>query len=87
MTEIANARKEEVVKIINDEVMQMTFTNEVPDRKSMLKSDLAIDSLRIVELITELEMKLNVELDLADLDPQRLNTLEDIYELFSNCCR
>ena len=46
---------------------------------SLLKKDLAIDSLGMVNIILSIEEELGIELDEADLDPSLLNKVSDIY--------
>ena len=48
---------------------------------SLLKKDLAIDSLGMVNIILSIEEELGIELDEADLDPSLLNKVSDIIEL------
>lgn len=48
---------------------------------SLLKKDLAIDSLGMVNIILSIEEELGIELDEADLDPSFLNKVSDIIEL------
>ncbi len=47
----------------------------------LLKKDLAIDSLGMVNIILSIEEELGIELDEADLDPSLLNKVSDIIEL------
>ena len=48
---------------------------------SLLKKDLAIDSLGMVNIILSIEEELSIELNEADLDPSLLNKVSDIIEL------
>lgn len=48
---------------------------------SLIKDDLGIDSLKIVELIVNLEEEFNIMLDEADLDPDKLIEVADLYML------
>ena len=49
--------------------------------ESSLIEDLALDSLKMVVLLIELEEEFGIELEASDLDPFALSTAEDIANL------
>ncbi len=60
------------------------FAGLVPEeitKDSLLKDELGIDSLRIVELLVGLEEKLNITFDESDLNPDALVTVGDVSNL------
>ena len=67
--------------IIDMIIMEQAFLDEVPVETASLKDDLGIDSLKVVELIVELEDAYKIIFDESDLDPERLITVGDIYKL------
>ena len=52
-----------------------------PEREQRLKDDLGIDSLRLVEVLVALEEEFGVTLKEADLDPEAIQTVGDVYAL------
>ena len=51
------------------------------EREQRLKDDLGIDSLRLVEVLVALEEEFGVTLKEADLDPEAIQTVGDVYAL------
>ena len=49
-----------------------------------LREDLGIDSLRMVELLVAIEESCGILFEESDLEPTRLNTIEDIKVLIEN---
>jgi len=68
-------------KKINDILMEAAFLDNPPIPDEDLKNDLGIDSLRMVELIVELETEFDILIDETDLDPEKIKTVRDIYNL------
>ena len=64
---------------INDVIMQLSFSEVMPKQDMSLKDDLGFDSLNLVGLIVMLEDELGITLNIADLDPERLATVGDLY--------
>ena len=73
-------------EVIAETIMELAFLKEEPQLNQLLKEDLGIDSLKKVELIVSLEEKLNISLNIEDLDPVLLNSVADIYRLFEKYC-
>ncbi len=48
-----------------------------------LKDDLAIDILGLVELIADLEDELNITLTAREMDPFKMKTVSDLYNIFN----
>ena len=44
-------------------------------------SEIGIDSLKMVQLIIDLEEFFGIQFDDAELDPYKLKTVKDVYEL------
>ncbi len=65
----------------NDILMRMGFLDAPPEESASLKDDLGIDSLRMVELIIEMEDAYGILIEESDLDPERLVTAGDIIKL------
>ena len=72
MTDLAK----EVVKLLEDLVLVPV---EGLDKK--LIADLAMDSLRLVLLLVNLEETFHIELDESDMNPFRLITVRDVVNL------
>jgi acyl carrier protein len=53
------------------------------DLQSNLKNDLGIDSLRIVELLLNIEKKFSIEFDESDLDPSNLTLVKHLDDLIT----
>lgn len=68
-------------KEIDSVVMEMCFLEEAPAPAMALKEDLGLDSLRLVELMVELEEALGIQWEESDLDPAALTTVGDVYRL------
>jgi len=65
----------------NEIIADMSFLESPPDESAGFKDDLGIDSLRMVELIVAIEDAYNIVFDESDLDPERLATVGDLYDL------
>ncbi|MCI8388388.1 MAG: acyl carrier protein [Clostridiales bacterium] len=68
---------------INDILMDMAFLDDPPSLEDKLKDDLGIDSLKLVELIINLEECFDITIEENDLNPQNINTVGDIVNLAS----
>lgn len=68
---------------ISEILMELCFLEREPERDSALAGDLGLDSLKMVELMIALEDAFGVELEESDLDPARLERVEDLYRLMS----
>lgn len=73
----ANAMQRQVDRILSD----MSFLEDSPSPDMTLREDLGLDSLRLVELMVELENALTIQLEESDLDPENLLTVGDLYRL------
>jgi acyl carrier protein len=62
-------------------ILQYSLAESYRSDDTRLKEDLGIDSLRLVELIVALEDIFFVLFDENNLSPDRLSTVEDIYQL------
>ena len=49
--------------------------------QSKIKEDLGLDSLSLVSFLVELEEALGFELDMSDLDPEKISVVADIVKL------
>lgn len=72
----------QVEQQVNDVLRRHTWC-EVPEREQRLKEDLGIDSLRLVEVLVALEEDFGVTLEEADLDPDRIQKVGDVYVLMT----
>ena len=68
---------------VDEAIMSLCFLEEAPDCGAALKNDLGIDSLKIVELIVELEKSYGIFFNEGDLDFDKLVTVRNIYELLN----
>ena len=50
----------------------------------LLKEELGVDSLALVEVVAELEDKFSVEFDMGSLNPDELMTVADLVSLVEN---
>ena len=51
------------------------------NKEQLLKNDLGLDSLSMVELMLALEEAFDIEFEMDDLDPAKLKTVADVYVL------
>lgn len=65
---------------VNEIVINKCFSETV-EQEQRLQEDLGIDSLGLVELLTDIENEFNIEIDESDLDPDSLRTVENLYAL------
>lgn len=72
----------QVEQQVNDVLRRHTWC-EAPEREQRLKEDLGIDSLRLVEILVALEEDFGVTLEEADLDPDRIQKVGDVYALMT----
>ena len=70
-------------EIVNHCLMKIAFLDQKPNPEDGIKTDLGIDSLKIVELLIELEENLGIEFNEDDLDPETIRTVQDLYALIS----
>lgn len=67
-------------EIVNMILKEKSFSQNItPELK--LREDLGFDSLKMVELMVELEEKFNIEINETDLDPEALKTVDEVYNL------
>jgi len=69
--------KEKVIDIISE--LSVVSDNEIDTKDKF--SDIGVDSIKFVELILNLEDKLNIKFDDGELDPSKLITVKNILEL------
>ena len=58
----------------------MSFNSSV-GMQDRLAEELGFDSLKIIELIVRAEEIYSIEIDETDLDPSKLKTVKDLFEL------
>ena len=73
-----------IVNKIDSIIVETAFYEDVLKSELLLKDDLGIDSLGIVELLVKLEQAFNIEFDESDLDPQKIQTVGDLHNLINN---
>ncbi len=66
---------------INSIISELSYYEGAITGDLFLADDLGIDSLRLVELISELEDSFSITFNESDLDPDLIKTVEDVYEL------
>lgn len=66
--------------LINKILKEKSFCENIKP-EFRLHDDLGLDSLRMVELMVELEEQFNIVIDETDLDPAELQTVDQIYAL------
>ena len=71
---------DKVEQQVNDVLRRYCWCDS-PEREQRLKDDLGIDSLRLVEVLVALEEEFCVTLKEADLDPEAIQTVGDVYAL------
>ncbi len=62
---------------IDNIILDLSFVTEIKN-DMLLKEDLGIDSLKLVELLVILEEEFEIEFDEGDLDPSKLVSVQDI---------
>jgi acyl carrier protein len=62
-------------------ILKHALTENYRSGNTRLKEDLGIDSLRLVELVVELEDAFVILFSENDLSPDNLKTVDDIYQL------
>ncbi len=70
-------------QIIDGVILRLSAAGEPLSPRTKLKDDLGFDSLKIVELIVALEEELDICIDDSDLEPSRLQTVDDLYTLLA----
>jgi len=73
-------KMDKVEQQVNDVLRRYCWCDS-PEREQRLKGDLGIDSLRLVEVLGALEEEFGVTLKEADLDPEAIQTVGDVYAL------
>jgi len=63
---------------INDIILNLSFADTIKPEYS-LKNDLGFDSLRLTELLVELEDNFNIQFDESDIDFKNFQTVNDTY--------
>ena len=66
---------------IDKVIVESTFYESDMKPELLLKEDLGIDSLGIVQLIVKLEETFNIEFAESDLDPQKIQNVESVHQL------
>ncbi len=74
---------DKVEQQVNDVLRRYCWCDS-PEREQRLKDDLGIDSLRLVEVLVALEEEFGVTLKEADLDPEAIQTVGDVYAPWRN---
>lgn len=54
---------------------------ETVEKSSLLQGDLALDSLSMVMLLVEIEEAFNIELDMSDMNPFDLSTVQSVIDM------
>ena len=65
---------------VDNILMKLSFQDEIRENQ-ILRDDLGFDSLGMVELMVALEEAFSIEFDAGDLDPERWNSVSDLYAL------
>ena len=65
---------------LNKLLCTMSFKSSV-GMQDRLAEELGFDSLKIIELIVRAEEIYSIEIDETDLDPSKLKTVKDLFEL------
>ena len=65
---------------LNKLLCTMSFNSSV-GMQDRLAEELGFDSLKIIELIVRAEEIYSIEIDETDLDPSKLKTVKDLFEL------
>ena len=72
-----------VVSKINTVIADLSAVDIIPGTDYLLKEDLGFDSLKIVELLINIEDAFAISFLESDLDPNKINRLTDLYILTS----
>ena len=67
-----------IISIIKETV---DFDDEIKAEDNL--KDLGIDSLKSAIIVTSIEEECNIEFDLSELDPKKLNKIKDLIDLTS----
>lgn len=78
---------ESIIFGVNKTVSELCAGDGNLEKRTSLRSDLGFDSLKMVELIVKLEQYFGLEFEESDLDPQDIDTLEDVYRLVAKYVR
>ena len=70
--------KNKIISIIRE---QVDFDDEINAEDNL--KEIGIDSLKSAVIITSIEEECSIEFDLSELDPTKLNTVEDLINLTS----
>ena len=65
---------------LNKLLCTMSFNSSV-GMQDRLAEELGFDSLKIIELFVRAEEIYSIEIDETDLDPSKLKTIKDLFEL------
>ena len=65
---------------INDLLRDHTWSDS-PERGQLLREDLGVDSLRLVEILVALEEAFGITLTEEELDPESFQKVDDLYVL------
>lgn len=65
---------------LNKLLCTMSFNSSV-GMQDRLAEELGFDSLKIIELFVRAEEIYSIEIDETDLDPSKLKTVKDLFEL------
>lgn len=71
----------EEINLRLENLMGQIVPVEVFDSQLSLKDDLGIDSLALVNVLVQLEETFDITIDISDLSPENLKTIEDLYTL------
>lgn len=66
---------------VNQTVSALCAGNIPLKKETSLRDDLGLDSLKMVELIVKLESFFGLQFEESDLDPQAIDSMEDVYRL------
>ncbi len=68
------------------EILSKLSGDETVVNEATLQEDLALDSLRMVVLLINIEETFGVELDESDMNPFDLKTVQDVISLVEKYC-
>ena len=74
---------------IEEKVKEILFElsgEEITDNSVTLQEDLALDSLLMVTLLSEIEDAFSIELDESEMNPFDLDTVQSVIDMVSKYC-
>lgn len=66
---------------IVDLICEVSMLDEIDPSGYFLKEDFGLDSLTITQLIVRMEEVFSMEIDIFLIDPDNMNTVDDMYRI------